>query len=66
MRERRRYESAAPERAGRERKKMTNTTCVLGYQSRKMQRAAAGIRPSDGKRDRPEGGFLLMPHRDNT
>lgn len=28
--------------------------------------AAAGIRPFEGMRERLEGGFLLMPHRDNT
>lgn len=50
-----------------EEEKMTNKRlCVLGYQSRNMHRAAAGIRPSEGMRARPEGGFLLMPHRDNT
>lgn len=38
----------------------------LCYQSISMCRTAAEIRPSEGMTDRLEGGFLLMPQRDNT
>lgn len=65
-RERYRYESTAPERAGRGRKKDDKHHLHLGYQSRNMYRAAAEIRPSEGMTDRLEGGFLLVPRRDNT
>lgn len=64
MRERCSDELTAPERAGIGRKK--DDKHHFGYQSRNMFKAAAGIRPSEGMRERLEGGFLLMPHRDNT